>query len=256
MTAYYGPEWESLASRIVDRWTPSLTGNTGLQLPSVMGRNHGVLTNFSNNGNEAYVAVQDRTALNFDGVNDRVAVSTLSLNTLDFAISFWAQQRGASAIGMPIGNSGTTNSYVWFRSGNYLRFQLPASNVEFAGVTTFTALRHYCIFSTPVSAASSSINLFIDGVAIGAAALAAGTFTLNSIGDGYASNAFPFPGVIDDVIVFGQGLRPHEPRFLFEQGRGGGLLREPPKSRAFFVPALPTPLPVRRRSSRFLTFPG
>ncbi len=253
MTAYYGPEWESLASRIVDRWTPSLTGNTGLQLPSVMGRNQGVLTNFSNNGNDAYVTSADRLAINFDGVNDRVAVNTVSLNTLNFGISFWAQQKGAAAIGMPIGNSTTTNSYIWFRSGNYLRFQIPTGNVEF-NLTTFTTFRHYCIFSTPSTAAISAINLFLDGVSIGALTLAAGTFTLNSIGDGYASNAFPFPGVIDDVIVFGQGLRPHEPRFIYEQGRGGGMLREPPKRRSVFLPTLP--FPVRRRSSRFLTFPG
>jgi hypothetical protein len=238
---------------MVDRWCPSFWGNTGLQLPSTLGRSHGTLTNFANNGNDAYVAVQDRTALNFDGVNDRVAVSTLSLNTLDFGISFWAQQRGAAAIGMPIGNSTTTNSYIWFRSGNYLRFQMPTANVEF-NLTTFTPFRHYCLFSTTSTAALSTINLFVDGVSIGALSLAAGTFTINSIGDGYSSSAFPFPGVIDDVIVFGQGLRPHEPRFLFEQGRGGGLLREPPKRRAFFVPALP--FPVRRRSSRFLAFPG
>jgi hypothetical protein len=234
MLAYYEPEWESLASRMVDRWCTSFTGNTGLQSPSTMGRNHGVLTNFANNGNDAYVAVQDRTALNFDGVNDRVAVSTLSLNTLDFAISFWAQQRGAGAIGMPIGNSTTTDSYIWFRSGNYLRFQMPTGNVEF-NLTTFTAMRHYCLFSTPSTAAISAINLFVDGVSIGALTLAAGTFTVNSIGDGYSSSAFPFPGVIDDVIVFGQGLRPHEPRFLFEQGRGGGLLYQPPRRRSYFA---------------------
>jgi hypothetical protein len=254
LTAYYKPEWEELASRIVDRWTPSWTGNTGLQLPNSMGSNYGVLTNFVNNGNDAYVTSAERLAINFDGINDRVSVTTVSLSTLNFAISFWAQQRSASAIGMPIGNTGTTNSYIWFRSGNYLRFQVPSGNVEFSSVTSFTTLRNYCIFSTPVSATLSSVNLFIDGISIGAAILAAGNFTINSIGDGYSGSFFPFPGIIDDVIVFRQGLRPHEPRFLFEQGRSGGLLREPPKRRAFFVPTLP--LPVRRRSSRFLTFPG
>jgi hypothetical protein len=200
-----------------------------------MGGNHGNLNNFASNGNDAYVTSADRLAINFDGINDRVSVNTLNLNTLDFAISFWAQQRGAGAIGMPIGNSGTTNSYIWFRSGNYLRFQIPAGNVEFAGVTTFTALRHYCLFSTPSTAALSTINLFADGVSIGALSLAAGTFSINSIGDGYSGNSFPFPGVIDDVIVFGQGLRPHEPRFLFDQGRGGGLLYQPPRRRSYYA---------------------
>jgi hypothetical protein len=231
MFAYYGPEWESLASRIVGRWCPSFTGNTGLQLPDTTGRNHGTLNNFANNGNDAYVTSPDKIALNFDGVNDRVAVSTLSLNTLDFAISFWAQQRGAGAIGMPIGNSTTTNSYIWFRSGNYLRFQMPTGNVEF-NLTTFTTFRHYCIFSTPSTAAISSINLFVDGVSIGARTFSADTFTLNSIGDGYSSNAFPFPGVIDDVTVWNAGLTANEVRFIYEQGRGGGMLMQPPRLRS------------------------
>jgi hypothetical protein len=42
--------------------------------------------------------------------------------------------------------------------------------------------------------------------------------------------------------------------FIYEQGRGGGLVHEPPRRRSFFVPTLP--FPVRRRSSRFLAFPG
>jgi hypothetical protein len=173
-----------------------------------------------------WVVSGGKGALDFDGSNDRVAVNAVNLSTLDFAISFWAQQRGAGAIGMPIGNSTTTNSYIWFRSGNYLRFQTPIGNVEFAGVTTFTALRHYCIFSTPVSAASSSINLFIDGVAIGAATLAAGTFTINSIGDGYSGSSFPFPGVIDDVTVWNAGLTANEAREIYRRGRGYGVFPE------------------------------
>jgi hypothetical protein len=172
-----------------------------------------------------------KVALDFDGTNDRVSITTLSLSTLDFAISFWAQQRGSSAIGMPIGNTGTTNSYIWLRSGNYLRFQIPVGNVEFSSVTSFTALRHYCIFSTPISAASSAINLFIDGVAIGAASLAAGVFSLNSIGDGYSGSSFPFPGIIDDVTIWAAGLTAPEVREIYRRGRGYGLGASPHRSR-------------------------
>lgn len=178
-----------------------------------------------------WVVSGGKGALDFDGTNDRVSVGTVSLSTLDFAISFWAQQRGAGAIGMPIGNSTTANSYIWFRSGNYLRFQTPAGNVEFAGATTFTALKHYCIFSTPVSAAISSINLFIDGSLIGAATLAAGTFTINSIGDGYFSNVFPFSGVIDDLTIWAVGSTAPEAREIYRRGRGYGIGASPHRSR-------------------------
>jgi len=191
--------------------------------------NHGTLTNMEPASD--WVVSGGRGALDFDGTNDRVSVTTISLSTLDFAISCWAQQSGAAAIGMPIGNTGMTNSYIWFRSGNYLRFQIPTGNVEFSSVTTFTALRHYCIFSTPVSAAVSSINLFIDGVAIGAPTLAAGAFTINSIGDGYSGSAFPFPGLIDDVTIWGVGITASEAREIYRRGRGYGIGASPHRSR-------------------------
>ena len=103
---------------------------------------------------------------------------------------------------------------------------MPTGNVEFS-LTTFTAFRHYCLFSTPSTSAVSTINLFADGVSIGALTLAAGTFALNSIGDGYASNAFPFPGVIDDVTIWGAGLTANEAREIYRLGRGYGVFREP-----------------------------
>jgi hypothetical protein len=208
---------------IVGRWVPS-AGATGFRLVDRVRSNHGALTNMDSASD--WVVSGGKGALDFDGVNDRVAVNTLSLSTLDFAISFWAQQRGAGAIGMPIGNSGMTNSYVWFRSGNYLRFQIPTGNVEFS-LTTFTALRHYCLFSTPSTAALSTINLFVDGVSIGALSLAAGTFSINSIGDGYSGNSFPFPGVIDDVTIWNAGLTANEAREIYRLGRGYGVFPEP-----------------------------
>ena len=214
---------------IVGRWCPS-AGATGFRLIDRSGRgNHGTLTNMD--AASDWVVSGGKGALDFDGTNDRVSLSTVSLSTLDFSISFWAQQRGAAAIGMPIGNSGTTNSYIWFRSGNYLRFQIPIGNVEFSSVTSFTALRHYCIFSSPVSAASSSVNLFVDGSSVGSAILAAGTFTINSIGDGYSGSAFPFPGVIDDITIWGVGLTASEVREIYRRGRGYGIGASPHRSR-------------------------
>ena len=214
---------------IVGRWCPS-AGATGFRLIDRSGRsNHGTLTSMDPASD--WVVSGGKGALDFDGSNDRVSVNALSLSTLDFAISFWAQQRGASAIGMPIGNTGATNSYIWFRSGNYLRFQIPAGNVEFSSVSSFTALQHYCIFSTPSTAATSTINLFVDGVSVGAATLVAGTFTINSIGDGYSGSSFPFPGVIDDVTIWGVGITASGAREIYRRGRGYGIGASPHRSR-------------------------
>jgi hypothetical protein len=278
LTAYYGPEWESLASRMLDRWTPSLTGNTGLQLPSTMGRNHGTLTNFSNNGNDAYVSSPDRLALNFDGTNDSVDFGNiLNLGSSPFSASCWMLWPAATAnvnrgiIGkygagnarswlLATANTGSmvselnqTGTVVFYYQSNASAFS--ASEVAGSIGTTLNngQWRHVIITFVPSQAAT----IFVDGrqarqitssvpssVAINSTAL-----TISS----YAGGNF-FSGQLDDIIIFNTALTLNEITFIYEQGRGGGMLREPPKRRSFFVPTLP--LPVRRRSSRFLTFPG
>jgi hypothetical protein len=241
-----------MEDRLIGLWCPSFSGATQGILPDLTGKdNNGILTNTDRN--TAWVTGEGKLALSFNGTNNQVNLSSsILLSTRAFTLSFWALQIGAGAIGMPLGNRLTTNSFIWFRSGNYLRFDAPNLNNEFQQVTTFTNWAHY-VLTGSVFETISTIGLIVNGTGRGQINSVNTNFTLNTIGAGYAGN-FWFPGQIDDVRVFEKPLTNSESRSLYQLDRGGGLLHEPPKRRAFFVPALP--LPVRRRSSRFLGFPG
>jgi hypothetical protein len=99
----------------------------------------------------------------------------------------------------------------------------------------------------------TAVSLFHNGIQV-----ASGTLLVNDAASpdriGQRNSTLFYSGLADDVLIFDSALTPNEFRFIYEQGRGGGMLREPPKRRSVFVPTLP--FPVRRRSSRFLTFPG
>jgi hypothetical protein len=244
MLAYYGPEWESLQSRMVDRWCTSFSGNTGSQLPSTMGRNHGVLTNFSNNANNAYVSSPDRLALSFNGVNSYVANVGRSPATENRAVSCWFNfsqtlpsgsfrtiySAGAGTIGQGLivtfgtdGNFGNTGFGVtqW---GDGI------------GVTGFNdGVWHHGIAVN----IGSLWQIYVDGVFRASKTMATtkvshpatlGTFN-NFSGPSYYS------GLIDDIIVFNTAPTANEIQFIYQQDRGGGLLYQPPRRRSYFAAA-------------------
>jgi hypothetical protein len=245
MLAYYGPEWESFASRIVGRWCPSFSGATGLQLPDTMGRNHGVLTNFAHNGNDAYVASPDKVALNLDGSNDTVIVAdSPALNpTTGLTLSAWVRQVGEISYKQIFAKaSGTATSqrqyglYVVGGSGpgaaNSLGFELRTSTtvessfgVIPSGVWTHVAGTYN----------GSLMAWYVNGVSVGTAAQSGtiATQASNLFLGQFATGGFStFNGQIDDALILNVGLTASEFRFLFEQGRGGGLLYQPPRRRS------------------------
>ncbi len=271
MTAYYGPEWESLQSRMVDRWCASFTGNTGLQSPSTLGRNHGVLTNFGNNGNDAYVADPDKLAINFNGSNNSVQVSatySALISSKIFSLSLWMRTSATNTTTFPfsLGNSASDSAVCGFRmstgTGTITFFYRDnAGNFVFPGGPTVVnnGKWNHVVAVANGSTAQLYVNGRADGeaasISSGTSVLGASTINRVTIGAlGRISVIAFYSGLLDDAIIFNTALTASEVLFLYEQGRGGGLLREPPKRRAFFVPTLP--FPVRRRSSRFLTFPG
>jgi hypothetical protein len=271
LIAYYPPEWESLASRIVGRWCPSFSGNTGLQLPDTMGRNHGVPTNFANNGNDAYVTSPEKVALSFNGLNNRVRCGLIrEFPGNSFTASAWI--RALPSPPAANGNMVLSNLNAPLSQGLHFINLTSSGQLNVAGATGGGATgitigpdlrdgtwHHVC---TGRNGAITGTNgfVYLDGKLLGTGNF--GTLQIPSneqlqIGQ-RADNGFNqvFFGEIDDVILFSSPFSAAEVRFLYDQGRGGGLLREPPKRRSFFVPTLPTPFPVRRRSSRFLAFPG
>jgi hypothetical protein len=215
-----------------------------------MGRNHGVLTNFANNGNGAYVASPDRLALNFDGSDDLVLSQNQVLLTQNTTVSLWMQYPGPGT-----GFRGAFDVGV-LAVGSRLFIGWNSQNIyidRFGGGINVSGFYDFLWHQVTAVIQNSIFFIYVDGLL---RATSAQTWSpqLGNLRIGSSLDNARFPGLIDDVTIFNTALTPNEVRFLYEQGRGGGMLLEPPKRRAFFVPTLP--LPVRRRSSRFLTFPG
>jgi hypothetical protein len=242
---------------MVGRWCPSFSGNTGLQLPDTMGRNHGTLINFSNNGNDAYVASPDKLALDFDGSNDFVfATIPLLSGTLSFSV--WARGVPGNAstnyiASIPVVSSGSNG--VDFKNPTNVQANL-SLNGTFVTISSGVDIRGP--WSHLLLGYQNGVAFFyVNGILVGSQAWANGVNALSSrelnLGRFGTFGSYS-PVRLDDITIFNAALTAGEIKFIYEQGRGGGMLREPPRRRSFFVPTLP--LPVRRRSSRFLAFPG
>jgi hypothetical protein len=231
MLAYYGPEWESLQSRMVGRWCPSFSGNTGLQLPDTMGRNHGVLRNFSNNGNHAYVASPDRLSLTFDGSNDHVLIPQSGVGLAQFSLFFWARPLGSVSTQQGMFQwANTINSNVPFvlitrQSGSVTRFY--ANGDYRQTVTTPSDWANYGF------AYSAGVwNFFLNGFQVGSHT--GGLANQANATNLYFGSGFQvyFQGQIDDVLLMDAAPTASEIGFIYEQGRGGGLLLQPPRRRS------------------------
>jgi hypothetical protein len=248
MLAYYGPEWESLQSRIVGRWCPSFSGATGLQLPDTMGRNHGVLTNFTNNGNVAYVANPDKLAINFDAANSTFV--DLPLPSFDPAngltLSFWLRIVSYGAY-FAITSSFQTWRIVTLGSPiNLPGGQTPANGLlvarqgaGFAGSTLPIALNTWYHVCHTWDRSRGLLYVNTDpGTIVGTTGPNTGTVTRGYIGASGNTSAGPNSygnSFIDDVILCNTAVTPSEVQFLYEQGRGGGMLYQPPRRRSYFV---------------------
>jgi hypothetical protein len=201
--------YPNLWNGCVGAWCPSQQRFPTTQLVDYSANNrHGTLTNMD--AATDWVASQGKMALDFDGSNDYVSVPAVAVDSLSFSISLWARQVGAAATGMPIGNMSTINSYLWFRSSNYLRVAFPSGNVEFSSVTTFQSMSHYAITGRFGGTGLSAIGLSVNNVAQTPINALNSTFTISGIGGGYSGNSFPFPGQIDDVRIYNRALTPSE----------------------------------------------
>jgi hypothetical protein len=230
-----------------------------------MGRNHGVLTNFANNGNDAYVASPDTLALDLDGLNDYVEFANSAIGNRDqLTVSFWAKPRTTtSRIELnQATNSTARGGFGIAEDGN--AYIVPASVNDYGlcnwatlGVSQF--IHFIGVFDGIRSGNAQRARIFLNGTErtlsfIGNIPAVTGTFSEPMrLGTRVGLTSFS-DGQVDDIIILHTATTANEARFIYQQGRGGGLLHEPPKRRSFFVPTLP--LPVRRRASRFLAFPG
>ena len=211
-----------LSDNLVGYWS-AWQGSSGYRLIDRSPRaNHGTLTNMDAGSDWVGATIRGRSgfALDFDGSNDRAELlRTISLFSASFSLSMWANQNTAG-IGMPIGDRTLTSSYVWFRSGNYIRFSTPGGVVEFTGITSFTGWNHLVLTGASSTSSVSSITAYWNGIRQNPIAVVNGTFTVNTIGDGYSGQSFPFPGRIAETALWSVGLTQNEALELFRVGPG------------------------------------
>jgi hypothetical protein len=233
MLAYYGPEWESLQSRMVGRWCPSFSGATGLQLPDTSGfGNHGVLTNFANNSNNAYVASPDKLAINFNGTNNFVRMpASLRVGPTGFAgtWSIWVYRRASGGA-------------AYFCENGFYCFNFTATTATI-GVwgfdRTLTGLsldrwQHIALTFNGSNTIAAYLDGSLQGTTTGTSAANFSTMFDFAIGGRIATASY-LNGLADDFCMFNAASTPNEVRFLYEQGRGGGMLMQPPRRRSYYA---------------------
>jgi hypothetical protein len=235
MLAYYGPEWESLQSRIVGRWCPSFTGNTGLQLPDTTGRNHGTLNNFANNGNDAYVASPDKLALNFDGTNDFVKPDNVrGVGTGNFSVFAWIRHSVSArryVVASNLTDAQSEGHWLAVQSNQVYSYFGTELSVTATGFTLADNQWHFI----GVTRVGTTGTAFVDGrqigspQAIGGFDAGKGNFRIGARGDDFIQH---WQGQLDDITIFNAALTANEVRFIYDQGRGGGLLMQPPRRRS------------------------
>jgi hypothetical protein len=212
-----------------------------------MGRNHGTLTNFSNNGNDAYVTSPDKLALNFDSANSTFV--DLPLPSFDPAngltISFWLYIKTYSTY-LAI----TSGFQTWRISAGGI-INLPGGQVPlnglvvarqgaaFAGSTLPIALNTWYHVCHTWDRSRGLLYVNTDpGTIVGTAGPNTGPVTRGYIGASGSTSAGPnsySSSFIDDVILCNTAVTANEVRFIYEQGRGGGMLYQPPRRRSYFA---------------------
>ena len=253
-------------------WCPVLTGNTGYQVfdSNFHTNNHGTATGYTN-ASQPWVRNETGTALGFDGSNDHVLVN--DSESLDFdsglTLSFWARtgssiasigMLGAKAIVSPLALS----YRIWIQSR--LNFQISSD-----GGTVSISTRQSSILATNTTyffccrfQGSRIQDVFVNGRIDNAAFtggvirpscfIGATPFLIGAQAATSSTMSNPFLGQIAEVCARERVLSLSEITTLYQAGPGGAWQHEPVRRVSYFAQTLP--LPFRRRSSRFLTFPG
>jgi hypothetical protein len=211
-----------------------------------MGRNHGTLTNFANNGNNAYVCSPDRLALDFDGSDDRIVVpNSGALNpTQGISLSAWFRVTSTTAgVQQAIARKGWivgTNSQYSIRvlGDKFSGFCVNQSGT--IGVATgSTVLATNRWYFGVLTYDRSNVRVFLDGLLEATTALTGDLAVFSealqiaaAFDTNFNSATLFLGGQLDDIIIFNTALTPNEVSFVYEQGRGGGLLMQPPRRRS------------------------
>ena len=227
--------WNAWALRgLVGWWCPSATSPTGLSLLDISGNNNtGTLTNMD--APTDWVQNGGKTALDFDGSNDFVSISTgsiLPLGSSQRTVATWFKlNANTNALMFSYGgNSGAGQRFSLWRNGATVGLEANGNSVT--GPFTYdTNWHHLVVVKNGSSTSLSSVDVYLDGNALsttvsGSASIntlatdpVIGTISGANTGTGYNWN-----GQLDSIRVYNRELTSFEIRLLYAGGRGFGLL--------------------------------
>ena len=256
MRVYFERECQWMEDGLLGLWCASFSGATQGVLPDLSGKDNNC--NFLNaDRNTAWQNSGGKLAFLHDGIDDRVFNSSFPMSEMsnqNNSVSAWINPTTTNTNTRPFGLGQFGISFG-------LRFNFQNLEFLFGGTSALSVAMNSAIYAnrwTHVCAVADAAGarLFFDGSLVGTRSDTVSLAKTNGLGIGYrfGVNSDFYSGFTDDLKIYSRTLTPSEIRQMYERDRGGGLLHEPPKRRSFFVPTLP--VVNRRRSSRFLAFPG
>lgn len=183
-------------------------------IPTSTGVKNATLNIASNDCNESlYDFVITATAIpaaaiNFDGVNDQIAVSSgIILNSQSFSIEFWAKRavNGTNAIAVGQGTTVSTNQslQLGFRNSDQFTFAFYLNDINYLGPQTTDGNFHHWACVYDATAIGKNRFLYCDGLLVqsdfsNSAFLGTGTLVIGNAG--YGSN--PYNGTLDELRIW------------------------------------------------------
>ena len=193
---------------------------SGTTASDSIGANTGTLSN-----GPTWAAGQIGSAINFDGVDDRI--SGIAYSGTVHTLAFWVNSAG----GIVLGRSNAGANQIGF-SGNNLRYGITNGlfDVAHGGISGWT---HIAFVRN-----GTAVSAYKDGVLLGSGTLAANSnLDVNQIGA--RSTVSYFNGSIDDIRIYNRALSASDINELFNS-TGGEVEPTPPPP----APAPPPPPPT------------
>jgi len=136
-------------------------------------------------------------ALQFDGVNNYVSCSNITLTTIS-TLSFWFNISDADRDGTIFANSADSNTAYRILSSTQIRI-VSGGVSDFTVPTIVTGTWYHCL----IAIGATNTRLYLNGVESTTGALPNRLVTINQLGKYYlSSGAFNLNGLLDEVAVW------------------------------------------------------
>lgn len=264
MKLFAKPGFEWAEDRLVGLWCPVLTGATGLTIldSASQTNNHGSPTGFTNANTPWRGSVVGTETFIATGTFWNCGTAPQCDFTGPFSVMAWVSNYTSkdTAFLAKISSLTTPQYQGWMLYSNFLTGQLTGFWGNATRATSAKVVSNVARYQLLGMRWTGTLcEVFVDGVLDGSGAV---TTAPNSTGTPLYIGQYDFAGGTDrsmnggfaDGCCLNRALSHSEFLQAFRAGPGGMWQLQPRRPRSYFAELLTTP--NRRRSSRFLAFPG